>query len=139
MSYAQVTALNGVLGLLQPTAAATPTFSVAAGTYSSTQSVTLTCSTAGSAIYYTTNGTTPTGLSTLYTSPISVSVTETLKAIAGALGYTFSAVASASYTISGGVAATPTFSPAAGTYTTDETVTISTTTSGATINTWTGF
>jgi hypothetical protein len=81
--------------------AAAPTFSPAAGTYSTTQSVALSDATAGAAIYYTTNGTTPTTASTKYTAgtPISVSATETIQAIATATGFAQSPVASATYTI----------------------------------------
>ena len=77
----------------------TPTFSPAAGTYTSAQSVTISDATSGATIYYTTNGTTPTTSSTEYTGPITVSSTETLEAIAVATGDTNSAVASAAYTI----------------------------------------
>ena len=68
-------------------------------TYTSAQTVTITDATTGAAIYYTTNGTTPTTASTLYTGPVTVSSTETLKAIAVASGYSNSAVATATYTI----------------------------------------
>jgi Chitobiase/beta-hexosaminidase C-terminal domain/Legume lectin domain len=113
---------------------ATPTFSPAAGTYSSTQSVTISDSTANATIYYTTDGTTPTPSSTKYTGTITVSSTETLKAIAVATGSTNSAVASAAYTITPlPVVATPTFSPAAGSYNSAQSVTISDATSGAII------
>jgi hypothetical protein len=115
-----------------PAPAATPTFSPAAGTYTSAQSVTISDATSGSTIYYTTNGSTPTTSSSVYSSPINVSTSETLKAIATAPGYTQSAVGSAAYTINL-PAATPTFSPGAGTYTSVQSVAISDTTSGATI------
>jgi len=80
---------------------ATPTFSPAGGTYASPQTVTISSSTAGATIYYTTNGSTPTTSSTVYSGPITVSATETVKAIATASGYSASAVGSASFTITG--------------------------------------
>jgi hypothetical protein len=115
--------------------AATPTFSPAAGAYTSAQTVTIADATAGAAIYYTTDGTTPSTASTLYSGAIPVNSTETIKAIAVAGGFSNSAVASATYTITiAPPAATPTISPAAGTYTAAQTVTISDTTGGATIH-----
>jgi hypothetical protein len=79
--------------------AATPVLSPAGGTYSSTQSITITDSTPGATIYYTTDGSTPTTSSTKYTGAISVTTTQTITAIATATGYSQSAVASAVYTI----------------------------------------
>jgi hypothetical protein len=76
-----------------------PVFSPAAGTYTSTQTVTISDSTPNATIYYTTNGTTPTTSSAAYSGPITVWSTETLEAIATATGYSQSAVASAPYTI----------------------------------------
>ncbi len=84
-----------------PPSVATPTFSPAAGTYASTQTVTIGCTTSGAAIYYTVDGTTPTSSSTRYTAPLTVSSTQTIQAIATASGSTDSAVASATYTFSG--------------------------------------
>ena len=78
---------------------ATPVISVPTGTYTQAQSVTITDSTSGSSIYYTTDGSTPTAASTAYSGAITVSTSETLKAIAVAVGYDPSAVASATYTI----------------------------------------
>ena len=112
---------------------ATPTFSPAAGAYGPAQTVTISDTTSGANIYYTTNGTTPTTASTTYSSAITVSSTETVKALATHSGYSNSAVGSAAYTISLPVVATPTFSPAGGDYSSSQTVTISDTTSGATI------
>src|SRR5208282_4782932 len=91
-----------VLGLVINAAsqAATPTFSPVAGTYTSAQSVTISCSTPSSTIYYTTNGTTPTTGSPVYSTPIAVSTSQTVQAIATATGFTQSAVGSAAYTIS---------------------------------------
>ena len=115
--------------------AATPTFSPAPGTFTSTQSVTLFDATTGASIYYTTNGTTPTTASTLYSSstPISVSSPTTINAIAVAPGCSSSAVATATYTVNLPPAATPTFSPAPGSYTTAQSVTLSDSTTGASI------
>jgi len=115
-----------------PGVAATPTFGVAAGTYTSTQTVTLSTTTTGATIYYTLDGTAPITASSVYSTPLSVGTSETIKAIAVATGYSTSAVASAAYTITG-TAATPTFSVTAGTYTTAQSVTLATATPGATI------
>jgi DNA-binding beta-propeller fold protein YncE len=79
--------------------AATPTFSPGAGTYTSTQSVTISCTTPSSTLYYTDDGSTPTASSTPYTTPVSVAASETLNAICAASGYQNSAVGSAVYVI----------------------------------------
>ena len=101
---------------------ATPTFSVEAGTHVGSQSVTI--STTYGDIYYTTDGSTPTTSSTLYSGAITIGTTQTVKAIAVKSGCENSEVASAAYTIQ---CATPTFSPAAGTVPYNQSVTISTT------------
>jgi beta-glucanase (GH16 family) len=85
-----------------------PTFSPAPGAYSSAQNVTLADSTAGAAIYYTTDGTTPTTGSKLYSSAIAVSSTTTISAMATASGYSNSAVVQGVYTFAA-PAAEPTF------------------------------
>jgi Chitobiase/beta-hexosaminidase C-terminal domain len=80
-------------------AAASPAFNPPAGTYTSVQLVTLSDTTPGAAIYYTTNNTTPTTSSTKYTSALTVSSSETIEAIASASGYATSSVNSATYNI----------------------------------------
>ena len=84
---------------------ATPIFSPNAGTYTSTQSVTLTCP-SGSTCCYTTNGSTPAATTpgtcstgSTYSTAISVASTETVKALASQAGFINSSVGSALYTI----------------------------------------
>jgi N-acetylneuraminic acid mutarotase/LysM repeat protein len=98
-TYAAATGTSATVTVALPVAA-TPVFSVPAGSYSSTQTVTLSDATAGATIYYAINGT-PTTSSTQYSGgTITVSSSETLEAIAVLGGYTNSAVASAGYLIS---------------------------------------
>ena len=82
---------------------ANPSFSPVGGTYTSAQTVTLSCATAGASIYYRIDGTEPTADTTdgslLYSSPITVDVNMTIKAIAVKEGMENSAVADATYTI----------------------------------------
>ncbi len=113
---------------------ATPTFSPAGGTYTTTQNVTIACSTAGSTIRYTLNGSEPTSSSTAYTGAIAIASTTTVKAKAFASGMTDSQTASATYTINkADTTANPVFSPAAGTYYGNLNVTLTCSTSNATI------
>jgi hypothetical protein len=77
---------------------ATPTFSVAAGSYTSAQTVTLS-GPSGATIYYTTNGRQPTTSSTQYAGPITVSANTFLQAIAVQSGHTDSLVGAANYQI----------------------------------------
>jgi len=120
-------------GSTTPQQVATPTFTPAAGSYSGSVSVTLASATTGAAIRYTTNGSTPTATSTLYSSPFTVSATATVKAYATKTGMTDSTVASAAYTITAATVATPTFAPAAGSYTGSISVTLASATTGAAI------
>jgi hypothetical protein len=79
---------------------AAPTFSPGAGTYTSAQSVTISTTTAGASIRYTTDGSTPTSTTgTVYSGAITVSGTTTLKAIAYKSGMSDSSVTSVTYTI----------------------------------------
>ena len=78
--------------------AAAPTASPVAGTYLGSQSVTLSTTTSGASIYYSIGGT-PTCASTLYTGPITVATSETIKALACETGYNSSTIASFAYKI----------------------------------------
>ena len=113
-------------------ATATPTFSPAAGTYYTPQNVTISDTTSGAVIYYTTDGTFPTTSSPSCSSPcrFTVPVTTTVRAMAIAPGLTQSSIAVAVYTIA---AVAPTFAPASGTYSAPLPVTISDATSGVNI------
>ncbi|WP_328448004.1 chitobiase/beta-hexosaminidase C-terminal domain-containing protein [Amycolatopsis sp. NBC_00438] len=81
------------------TTVAAPTFSPPGGTYSTTQTVTISSATSGATIRYTVDGSTPTASSPQYTAPISVPASRTVNAIALKSGSTTSAVSSATYTI----------------------------------------
>lgn len=79
---------------------ADPSFSPPAGVYLTAQSVTISSATSGATIRYTTDGTDPTpSTGTIYSTPIAVNSSLTLKAIAYKSGLTDSAVVSAGYTI----------------------------------------
>jgi hypothetical protein len=112
---------------------ATPSFYPTGGSYTSAQSVTISCATSGATIRYTTNGSTPTETSSQYSSPINIAASTTVIAKAFKTGLNPSSIASATYTINIQTVATPTFSPPGGTYYSSQTITISCTTYGATI------
>jgi hypothetical protein len=88
--------------------AATPTLSPASGTsFSSTLSVSIADTTSGAAVYYTTDGSTPTTGSQLYSAPFTISASTTVNAIATASGFSQSAQGSASYTYSPATSGAP--------------------------------
>lgn len=78
---------------------ATPVFTPSAGTYSTEQSVSITCATSDATICYTTDGSIPTTSSTEYSGPINISATTTLKAQAYLASWNNSPIATAVYTI----------------------------------------
>jgi formylglycine-generating enzyme required for sulfatase activity/C1A family cysteine protease len=110
---------------------ATPTLSLVGGTYTTVQSITISCSTSGATIIYTTNSSVPSATNgIIYNSPINVSENTIIKVIAIKANMVDSEVLPADYSIK---ALPPTFSPVAGTYPSSQNVTITSTTSGATI------
>ena len=82
---------------------ATPTFTPEAGTYFEEQTVSIACATDGATIHYTLDGTDPTENSPVYSTPININETTTLKAIAMKEGYDNSAIAEAEYIIQAGM------------------------------------
>jgi ribosome-binding factor A len=108
----------------------TPAITPSSGTYNNVQKVSMTCDTDGATIYYTTDGTTPSTSSAVYSAPFDMTTAGTVKAYAVKDGMTASSVASATYTYE---VADPVFSVAAGTIIAPQDVTITTDTKGATI------
>ena len=113
--------------------AVAPTMTPGAGAYGSSQSVSISSTTSGTTIRYTTDGSEPSESSSIYSSALAVASTQTVKAGAYKTGWTASDSGHASYAISGGTVATPTISPTGGAHATPPTVSITTTTSGASI------
>jgi hypothetical protein len=92
---------------------ATPQLSPGGGSYPLAQNVTISCSTFGAQIHYTTDGSTPSETKgTLYSSAVSLSSNSTLKAIAFAAGMADSAVETTVYSFTAPSA--PAISSAAG-------------------------
>ncbi len=78
---------------------ATPTFDPAAGEVTSGTEVAISCATSGATIHYTVDGTDPTSSSATYSSPIEITATTTIKAIAVKDGMADSEIASATYSV----------------------------------------
>lgn len=113
---------------------AMPTFAPAPGTFKEPQSVTIS-GPPSSKIYYTTDGSYPSGKSQLYSGPVQIKQgTTTIKAFVAKDNPVVpdSEVATATYTVTTPTAA-PTFSPPAGDFTSPQTVTINAP-SGATVH-----
>lgn len=128
ISILVTTLLLGMAFCFQVSAAAegTPEANPKGGEFNSTVNVTLTTSLAGGTIYYTTDGSAPTTSSTVYTEPIYLYKTTTIRAAAKKAGASTitSGLMTETYTISIG---RPTASPKGGTYFSTQFVTLSTT------------
>jgi YD repeat-containing protein len=106
INYSYDQAGNRIAESIPDTTPPTTTASPGGGSYNTPRSVTLTCTDVGSGcdkIYYPTDGTTPTTSSPVYSTPISISVTTTLKFFAMDLAGNGEIVRSQTYTISTGV------------------------------------
>lgn len=111
--------------------AATPVFSPVEGSYSNAQNVTITTSTPGATIRYTTDGSEPSQeAGILYTGPVPVTQSTTLIAIAYKAGIPDSFQGFAIYNIKVG---DPVFNPPPNIYPATQNVAITTATTGATI------
>ncbi|MDY0151990.1 MAG: chitobiase/beta-hexosaminidase C-terminal domain-containing protein [Candidatus Cloacimonas sp.] len=110
------------------TSVAPPTISPAGGIFTTPQTVTMACVTAEAQIRYTINGTEPDQASTLYSSPIQVSSSTTLKSRAFLDGKPPSEVTTAIFAFQ---LLKPIFTPPGGYYATGQSVSITNPNSGA--------
>lgn len=126
--YAEVRGYISGTVVTQPSDTTAPTVSIspAAGTYSNSQSVTLTANETAT-IYYTLNGSTPTTSSSIYSGPITLNSTATIKCFAKDTAGNSSSVQSATFTINATdtTAPTVTISPTPGAFTSGQSVTLS--------------
>ena len=117
----------------------TPSATPVPGTYSSTQSVKLGCASSDATIYYTTNGTDPTTSGNVYSSPITVSSSQSIKAVAMRNGMPVSGIIAFNYVINGnsssGGSSSGSHSGGSSNGTTAGTTTTAATISGSTITT----
>jgi hypothetical protein len=111
--------------------AITPKISPNGGTYYAPQTVTITDTTVGATIYYTTDGSTPTTGSAIYGGQFTVSSPQTVRAAAIAPGGSISAIATTTLNVL--PTPPPVITPAAGTYTTPQVIHIADSLTGATV------
>src|SRR5688572_13805586 len=94
-------------------------------TYTTPQTVSVATTTSGVTLRYTTDNTTPTSASLIYTAPLQFADTTTLKVIGFRTGWTQSTMRTSTYQMNFGTLVAPVISPAAGSYNGSATVTIS--------------
>lgn len=126
--------------ITNPGIAANPVISPGSGSYAGAQTITLSTTTSGASIYYTTNGNAPlfgvpNSFTKLYSSPFQINSTATIRAVAVKSGLENSAVSVANIIITNptALAATPIISPSTGIYAGSQNVSVSCATLGATI------
>lgn len=114
--------------------ASTPTLTPPPGTFSSGQTVTISTTTSGAVIRYTTDGTDPGFQSPIYAGALTVGRTTVVKARAFAADMTKSASAGGLYRIDTGTVDPPRFSPGGGQYPARQSVTVTSETPDAVIH-----
>lgn len=101
-----------------------PGFSPSPTTYTTPKSVSLSSASSGTTIHYTTDGSTPTTSSLVYSTPVYVATSTLIRAIAVRSGWTSSPVSNGQFTMNFGTLTAPGVTPAAGTYTSEAVVTM---------------
>jgi hypothetical protein len=124
--------------ITNPGIVANPVISPGTGTFGSPQMVTITTTTGGAQIFYTTTGNNPvvgTGFTRLYTGPFLVPITSTIKAIGVSSGASNSGITSVFLTITNPTptVSTPVITPGTGTFAGAQSVNITCATPGSTI------
>jgi hypothetical protein len=115
---------SGVATAVYNILVATPSFTPGGGNYNTAQTVTITTATGGAGIRYTTDGTTPSDtVGTVYTGPVTLIATTTIKAVAYASGFTNSGVATAVYNIQSATPSITSLNPTSGAVGTAVTIT----------------
>jgi N-acetylneuraminic acid mutarotase len=110
---------------IAPTA---PAFSLTAGTYTGPQTLTITDPSTSAVIYYTTDGSTPSTSSNIYSSAITLKQTATVTAFAAVPGLMNSPLTTAKYTLQ--ATPTATVTPSASSITTAQPLTVAVSVSG---------
>lgn len=126
--------------ITNPGIAANPIISPGTGSYSGSQTVTISTATSGASIYYATGGympvlDKPTSFTKLYSGPFTLNASTTIRAIATKAGIENSSVSLANINITNPTpyVSTPVISPVSGIYSGTQTVSVSCATPGATI------
>ena len=104
--YVGTRASVAVYGLLNSMTQATgPVFSPSGGSYNGATPVTISNSSPGTTVFYTTDGSVPTAASNVYVGPVILTSNTTLQALAMDAGLRASPITSSNYTITGGTSA----------------------------------